>query len=104
MWNRDAPMERRFKQLLIVFENVAQLFFQLPFGEHVLDTAPGRLPAFADSSGFRPPFGAFYQRIEVMRFFGFAKKLIVDIKVFVFAFAHCWRKALEINRIDQPDR
>jgi hypothetical protein len=24
-----------------------------------------------------------------MRFFGFAKKLIVDIKMFVFAFAHC---------------
>jgi hypothetical protein len=37
-----------------------------------------------------------------MRFFGFAKKLIVDIKMFVFAFAHCQRKALEINRIDRP--
>jgi hypothetical protein len=38
-----------------------------------------------------------------MGFFGFAKKLIIDIEMFVCAFAHCSRKALEINRIDQPD-
>jgi hypothetical protein len=35
-----------------------------------------------------------------MRFFGFPEKLIVDIEMFVFAFTHCSRKALEINRID----
>jgi hypothetical protein len=38
-----------------------------------------------------------------MRFFGLAKKLIIDIEMFVFAFAHFSRKALEINRIDQPN-
>jgi hypothetical protein len=37
-----------------------------------------------------------------VRFFGFPEKLIVDVEMFVFAFAHCSRKALEINRIDQP--
>ncbi|MGA2187447.1 MAG: hypothetical protein ABSH33_02885 [Steroidobacteraceae bacterium] len=89
--------------LSIVFEDVAQLFFQLPFGENVLDPAPRRLAALSGGSGLGPALGAFYERIEVMRFFGFAKKLIVDIEVFVVAFAHCSRKALEINRIDQPD-
>jgi hypothetical protein len=39
-----------------------------------------------------------------VRFFGLPEKFIVDIKMFVFAFAHCSRKALEINRIDQPSR
>jgi hypothetical protein len=34
-------------------------------------------------------------------FFSLAKKLIVDVEMFVFAFAHFSRKALEINRIDQ---
>jgi hypothetical protein len=34
-----------------------------------------------------------------VRFFGFAEKLIVDIEMFVFAFAHFWRKAPEINGI-----
>jgi hypothetical protein len=37
-----------------------------------------------------------------MRFFRLAKKLIVDVEMFVFAFAHFSRKAPEINRIDQP--
>jgi hypothetical protein len=36
-----------------------------------------------------------------VRFFGLAKKLIVDIEMFVFAFAHFSRKAPEINRIDK---
>jgi hypothetical protein len=88
---------------LFVFEDVAQFFFKLTLGQHVLDAAPRRLAALAGRRGFGPPFGAFDQRIEVMRFFGFAKKLIVDIEMFVVAFAHCSRKALEINRIDQPD-
>jgi hypothetical protein len=37
-----------------------------------------------------------------MRFFGLAKKLIIDVEMFVFAFAHFSRKAPEINRIDPP--
>ena len=79
-------------------------FKALTLGKHILDAAPGCLAAlFTGSRGFGPTLSAFYQRIEVMRFFGFAKKLIVDIKMFVVAFAHCSRKALEINRIDQPD-
>ena len=98
---RGAPHS---KKRLFVLEDIAQLFFQLALGQHVLDAAPRRLPAFITGRrGFRSPFGALDQRIEVMGFFGFAKKLIVDIEVFVVAFAHCSRKALEINRIDQPD-
>jgi hypothetical protein len=88
-------------ELLIVFENVFELFFELTFGENVLDTAPRRFAALAGGSRFGPTLRAFYQRIEVMGFFGFAKKLIVDIEMFVFAFAHCSRKTLEINGIDQ---
>jgi hypothetical protein len=87
----------------IVFENVAQLFFQLPLGEHVLYTAPSRLAALAYGRRFGAPLGSFQQWIEIMGFFGFAKKLIIDIEMFVCAFAHCSRKALEINRIDQPE-
>jgi hypothetical protein len=34
-------------------------------------------------------------------FFGLPEKLIVNIEMFVFAFAHFSRKALEINGIDQ---
>jgi hypothetical protein len=37
-----------------------------------------------------------------VRLLGFTEKLIVDIEMFVFAFAHGSRKALEINRIDMP--
>ena len=44
---------------------------------------------------FGAPFGAFQQRIEIMRFFGFAEKLIVDIEMFVFAFAHFREKPLK---------
>ena len=87
---------------LVVLEDVFELFLQLTLGKHVLDTAPGRLAALAGSRGFRPTLGALYQRIEFVSFFGFTEKLIVDIKMFVFAFAHCSRKTLEINRIDQP--
>jgi hypothetical protein len=86
----------------IVFENVAQLFFQLALGKNVLDAAPSRLAPLAYGGRFRPALCPVYERIEVMRFFGFAKKLIVDVEMFVVAFAHCSRKALEINRIDQP--
>ena len=88
---------------LFVFENVAQLFFQLTFREHILDPAPRRLTAFARRGRFGSTFRALQQWIEIMRFFGFAKKFIIDIEMFVFAFAHFSRKALEINRIDQPD-
>ncbi len=103
MWDYGRLDAATLRPLSIVFEDIAQLFFQLPLGEHVLDAAPSRLAALTGSRRFGPTLGAFYQRIEVMRFFGFAKKLIIDIKMFVVAFAHCSRKALEINRIDQPD-
>jgi hypothetical protein len=86
----------------IVFENVAQLFFQLSLGEYVLDTTPRRFAALAYGCGLGPPLRSLEQRVEVMGFFGFAKKLIIDIEMLVCAFAHCSRKALEINRIDQP--
>jgi hypothetical protein len=96
----DDPGLIRFQ--LVVFENIAQFFFQLAFGEYVFHAAPGRLAAFAGRrGGFGAPFGALQQGIEVVLFFGFPEKLIVDIEMFVFAFAHCSRKALEINRIDQ---
>jgi hypothetical protein len=36
-----------------------------------------------------------------VRFFGFPEKLIVNIEMFVFAFTHFSRKALEINGIEQ---
>src|SRR5476651_1040868 len=58
----------------IVFENVAQLFFQLSLGEHVLDTTPRRFAALAHGGGFGPPLRSLEQRVEVMGFFGFAKK------------------------------
>lgn len=90
------------KTLSLVFEDIAQLFFQLPLGKHVLDTAPGSLATFADGNSLGAAFRALYQRIEVMRFFGLAKKFLVDIEMFVFAFAHFSRKVPEINRIDQP--
>ena len=100
---RTQALDAHRARLLIVFEDIAQLFFQLPLGEHILDPAPRRLAALTGGRRFGPTLSAFYQRIEVMRFFGFAKKLIVDIEMFVFAFAHFSRKALEINRIDMPD-
>ena len=86
----------------LVFEDIAQLFFQLPLGEHVLDAAPRSLATLADGCRLGAALHTFYQRIEVMRFFGLAKKLIVDVEMFVFAFAHFSRKVPEINRIDQP--
>jgi hypothetical protein len=86
----------------LVFEDIAQLFFQLPFGKHVLDSAPRRLAPLAHGSRLGAALRALYQRVEVMRFFSLAKKLIVDIEMFVFAFTHFSRKAPEINRIDQP--
>ena len=84
----------------LVFEDFAQLFFQLPFGKHVLDPAPRRFAPLAHGGRLGAALRALYQRIEVMRFFSLAKKLIVDIEMFVFAFAHFSRKAPEINRID----
>ncbi len=87
----------------VVFEDVFQFFFELPLGEHVLDPAPGSLAFLAGGRGFGPAFGTLYEGIEVMGFFGFPEKLIVNIEMFVFAFAHCSGKALQINRIDQPD-
>jgi hypothetical protein len=57
----------------IVFEDFFQFFFELPLGEHVLDAAPRSLATlFSGSRRFGPTLGAFYQRIEVMGFFGFA--------------------------------
>jgi hypothetical protein len=106
MWTRIGrsrrPEQRTLKLRSIVFEDIAQLSFQLPLGKDILNPAPGRFAALAGSGGFGSALSAFYQRIEVVRFFGFAKKLVVDIEMFVVAFTHCSRKALEINRIDQP--
>jgi hypothetical protein len=87
---------------LIVFEDIAQLFFQLAFGDYVFDSAPSSLATFAHRRRFGAPFGTLQHGIELLRFFGFPEKLIVNVKMFVFAFAHCSRKAPEINRIDQP--
>ncbi|MEA3140476.1 MAG: hypothetical protein QOK23_2645 [Gammaproteobacteria bacterium] len=86
---------------LIVLEYFAQFLFQLPLGQHVFYPAPCSLAAFARGHRFRAAFGALDEGIEIVRFFGFAEKLIVDIEMFVFAFAHFWRKAPEINGIDQ---
>jgi len=97
-----APGATGVKTFSLVFEDFAQLFFQLPLGKHILDAAPRGLATLADGNRLGAALRAFYQWIEVMRFFGLAKKLIVDIEMFVFAFAHFSRKAPEINRIDQP--
>src|SRR5882672_6269274 len=90
------------KTFSLVFEDFAQLFFQLPLGKHILNAAPRNLATLAHGSGLGAALRTFYQRIEVMRFFGLAKKFLVDIEMFVFAFAHFSRKVPEINRIDQP--
>jgi hypothetical protein len=80
---------------LIVFENVAQFFLQLPLGKHVLNSAPSSFAAFAGRRYLGPPLGSLQQRIEIMGFFRFAKKLIVDIKMLVCAFTHCREKPLK---------
>jgi hypothetical protein len=85
----------------VVFENVAQLFFQLPLRQDVLDPAPSGFAAFDRRGRFGAPFGALQQRIEIMGFLGFTEELFVDVEMFVFAFAHFSRKALEINGIEQ---
>ncbi len=72
----------------VVLEYLAQLFLQLPFGKHILDPAPCRFAPFAHGGGFRATLGAFDQRIKIVRFLSLAEKLIVDIKMFVVAFAH----------------
>jgi hypothetical protein len=92
---------RRQGDYLIVFKYISQFLFQLAFGENILDPAPSCLAAFTGSHRFGTALSALYERIEVVRFLGFAEKLIVNIEMFVFAFAHFSRKALEINRIDQ---
>src|SRR6202047_1867536 len=86
----------------LVFEDFAQLFFQLPLGKHVLDAAPRSLATLAHGNRLGAALRAFYQRIEVMRFFRLAKKLIVDVEMFVFAFADFSSKAPEITRFDPP--
>jgi hypothetical protein len=93
--------ERGQGDYLIVFKYISQFLFQLAFREYVFDAAPSRLAAFTGSHRFGPALGALDEGIEVVRFFGFAEKLIVNIEMFVFAFAHFSRKAPEINRIDQ---
>src|SRR5271167_445021 len=97
----SALPQARGAALLIVFEDVAQFFQQLTLGKHILDPAPGGLAALAGGGGFRAPFGALQQWVEVVIFLGFTEKLIVDVEMFVFACAHSRRKALEINRIDR---
>ena len=67
---------------LIVPKYIAQFFLQLAFCQDVLDTAPSRLAALAGSRSFRDcSLGAFNERIEVVRFFGFLEKLIVYIEM-----------------------
>src|SRR5437773_51660 len=90
------------KTCSLVFEDFAQFFFQLPLRKHVLDAAPRGLAALAHGNRLGAALRTLNQWIEVMRFFGLAKKLLVDIEMFVFAFAHFSRKAPEINRINQP--
>ena len=85
---------------LFVFEDVAELFFQLPLGQDVLDAAPGSFATFARGHRFGPAFCTLYDVVEVVRLLGFTEKLIVDVEMFVFAFAHGSRKAPEINGID----
>jgi hypothetical protein len=97
-WTQSRDLER-----LVFLENVFQLFFELPFGEDILDPAPRCLAALGSGRCLGPTLRTFYEGIEVMRLFGFAEKLIIDIEMFVFAFAHCSRKTLEINGIDLPD-
>jgi hypothetical protein len=88
----------------IVFENFAQLFLQLPLGEDIFHAAPGGFAALGRRRRrLGAPFGALQQGIEFVGFFGFAEELIVDVKMFVFAFTHFSRKALEINGIEQAD-
>jgi hypothetical protein len=48
----------RLGSTLIVFENIAQFFFQLAFGEYVFHAAPSRFTAFADGHRFGASFGA----------------------------------------------
>jgi hypothetical protein len=88
----------------IVFENFAQLFLQLPLGQDIFHAAPGGFAALGRRRRrFGAPFGALQQGIEFVGFFGFAEELVVDVKMFVFAFTHFSRKALEINGIEQAD-
>src|ERR1700690_2643023 len=96
-----AKRVARKKNESVVFEYFAQFLFQLPLSEYVFHAAPCRLAAFGGGHGLGAPFRALNQGIEVVRLFGFPEKLIVDIEMFVCAFAHCSRKAPEINRIDQ---
>ena len=87
----------------VVFEYVFEFFLELPLGKDILDPAPGRFTAFTGRGGLRPTLRALNQRIEIMRLFGFAEKLIVDIEMFVFAF-HCREKPLKsIGSITQMD-
>jgi len=97
---RQARGEKK-ERASVVFEYFAQFLFQLPLGEHVFHPAPCRLAAFSGGHGLGAPFRTLNQGIEVVRLFGFPEKLIVDIEMFVCTFAHCSRKAPEINRIDQ---
>jgi len=88
----------------IVFENVAQLFLQLPLGEDVFHAAPGGFAALGGRCRrFGAPLGALQYGVEFVGFFGFAEELVVDVKMFVFACTHFSRKALEINGIEQAD-
>ena len=48
-----AAAAARVKTFSLVFEDFAQLFFQLPLGKDVLDAAPRSLATFAH--GYRPP-------------------------------------------------
>src|SRR5258708_166798 len=95
---RAVSLKRLF---VIVLEYIAQFLFQLAFRQDVLDPAPRRLAAFARRHCFRAPLRALYEGIKIVRFLGFPEKFIVNIEMFVFAFAHFWRKAPEINSIDQ---
>jgi hypothetical protein len=85
---RDQRVASEKNDYLIVFENIAQFLFQLAFCQNVFDPAPRRLAPFARGHRFRTALGALNEGIEVVSFFGFPEKLIVNIEMFVFAFAH----------------
>jgi hypothetical protein len=57
--SKAEPADRRWCAWLIVFENVAQFFFQLAFGEYVFHSAPSRFAAFAYGNRFGAPLGTF---------------------------------------------
>src|SRR5260370_24810702 len=94
-----AAAEAGVKTSSLVFEDIAQLFFQLPLGKHVLDAAPRGLATFAHGNRFGAALRTLNQRIEVMRFFGLAKKLVVDLVCRLLLEKKISREFLDITKL-----